>query len=416
MSEVPQRESGESDETDEGEGGEDDDDGDDGGKVEADSAFDEGSSSSSSSSSSMDLDRDVSRAALDANRRERNEMIAANKRVKACTPIDLIFYYFTLRRFLELMTPDLKEMCRYSHKMFFQHVAELADFFERHSADLDLNGHNYYNYRKRTDGSEPAVEYKINYYSHFWNTRACYELYKGGYIKEEWPDQVVLGVSDDGIDMASNMGTTSTRKTTPWFGFIMNVAEHIQHLGAVSHYFGMSPFVSKALRHETKGTPAEPVRMSSDLFFKLLLHESEKIGNANVLVVRLTCDSPGMSCMGRPGLGKRNFCINCKAEGMTISKNAEAASSKNNGKVHHFTPVSSTPLDNIVRKEVAAAFPGNELIRKMAKETEADLMTKEDAIESANKYEEKKETGEYKFKSKISIEHAVAHHYRAAVN
>lgn len=166
-------------------------------------------------------------------------------------------------------------------------------------------------------------------------------------------------------------------------------------------------YIQHTYTHVITGTELEPVPMASDLMFKLLVHEAIQIGHDKILIVNLRCDSAGMDVMGKPGLGRCNFCVSCQARGMTIKKtessSEEAAeASKNNSKVHHYTAVCSTPDKSDARKLVHEKFPGNEAIKTLTKHREAELMTQVVAENSIKEYKDSggKEKGQYRFKSK----------------
>jgi hypothetical protein len=170
----------------------------------------------------------------------------------------------------------------------------------------------------------------------------------------------------------------------------------------------MHTYIKHTYTYIITGAELEPVPMASDLMFKLLVHEAKEIGHDKILIVNLRCDSPGMEVMGKPGLGRCNFCVSCQARGMTIKKTDSSsmeAASKNSSKVHHYTAVCSTPDKSAARTLVAEQFPGNEAIKKLATEREAELMTKDVAEESIKKYKdtEGKEKGHYRFKSKYCM-------------
>jgi hypothetical protein len=112
------------------------------------------------------------------------QQIALNKRILRSTPMDQCLHYFSLKRMLALMTDEMKEACKYVHTMFFRHEKELTHFFESTGADLDLNKQYYTRKRSLPSQDQDGNQYKVTYFSHLWNSRAYYELVKGGYIKK----------------------------------------------------------------------------------------------------------------------------------------------------------------------------------------------------------------------------------------
>jgi hypothetical protein len=56
------------------------------------------------------------------------------------------------------------------------------------------------------------------------------------------------------MNMATNMGKTSSRQTTPWYAFILGLPAVLQHLTESVYFLGIRPFVSKREKFLTKGT------------------------------------------------------------------------------------------------------------------------------------------------------------------